>query len=100
LPHDYRAHFLLSQAYGGAHRPDDAKREVKRAEELRKTLDQITALSRQAMERPWDADIRLKLAELSDRLGMSEVAQTWRTAAAACRSERRAINGPTSDTNR
>lgn len=100
LPHDYRAHFLLSQAYAGAHRADDARRETARAEELRKALDEITSLSKRAMERPWDAAVRLQLAELSERLGMPDVARTWRTAADACQSQGRAVSGPSSGTNR
>jgi tetratricopeptide (TPR) repeat protein len=100
LPHDYRAHFLLAQAYAGAHRADDAKRETARTEELRQALDQITSLSRRAMERPWDAAVRLQLAELSDRLGMPEVAKTWRTAAEACQGKGRPVSGPSFDTNR
>jgi len=86
-PVDYRAHFLLAQAYAGVQRGDDAKREAERAEQIRQDLDKITELTKQAMERPWDAGIRLQLAELSDRLGMPEVARTWRAAAAACRAQ-------------
>jgi tetratricopeptide (TPR) repeat protein len=100
LPRDYRSHFLLSQAYAGAHRADDARRETARAEELRQTLDQITSLSKRAMERPWDAAVRLQLAELSDRLGMSEVAQGWRTAAEACQGKGRSVTGPSVGTSR
>jgi tetratricopeptide (TPR) repeat protein len=84
-PADYRSHLLLAQSYASAGRDTEAKRAASRAEELRRDLDQITALSREAMERPWDSAVRMRLAELSDRLGMPEVARTWRVAAAACR---------------
>jgi tetratricopeptide (TPR) repeat protein len=83
-PADYRSHLLLAQVYTAVGRPADAKRAAARAEELRRDLDQITALSRRAIEEPWNGDVRQKLAELSDRLGMPEVARTWRAAAAAC----------------
>jgi hypothetical protein len=55
-----------------------------RAEELRKDLDRITELTKEAMAKPWDAAVRLRLAELSERLGKPELAAVWRKAAAAC----------------
>ena len=68
-----------------AGRTGDATRTLARVEELRADLDRITALSREAMEKPWDADVRVRLAELCDRMGKPELAAMWRNAAAACR---------------
>ena len=83
-PTDYQAHYLLGQAYAGLGRKDDAARAFARADELRKDLDQITSLSREAMVKPWDRDIRLQLADLCDRMGKPPLAAMWRKAAAAC----------------
>lgn len=83
-PADYQAHFLLAGAYAGVNRKDDASRETARAEAIRRDLDRITQLSREAMDRPWDPIVRRQLAELADRLGKPELAAVWRKAAAAC----------------
>lgn len=83
-PADQQSYHLLGQAYAALGRKEDAKRAFDRAAELRRDLDKITALSKEAMAKPWDAAVRLQLAELSDRLGMPQVAAVWRKAAAAC----------------
>jgi tetratricopeptide (TPR) repeat protein len=83
-PADYEAHYLLAQVYGALGRKGDAARETARVEELRQDFGRLTALSREAMERPWDAGVRLQLADLSDRLGRPKLAEMWRAAAAAC----------------
>jgi len=83
-PADQQSYHLLGQTYAALGRKEDAARAFTRAEELRRDLDRITALSKEAMAKPWDAAVRLQLAELSDRLGMPQVAAMWRKAAAAC----------------
>jgi len=87
-PSDHQARFLLAQAYAVVGRKDDAKREFAHVEEIRKDLDRITSLSRQAMDKPWDPGVRLELAEVCDRLGKSRLADMWRKAAAACASRK------------
>ena len=82
-PTDHEARYLLAQAYGGVGRKDEAARELKRVDELRKDFTQLTELSRDAMAKPWDAGVRLKLAELCDRLDKPQLAAMWRSAAAA-----------------
>jgi hypothetical protein len=42
-------------------------------------------LTQEAATRPWEADVRLRLAAVCDRLGHYTDAQSWREAAAACR---------------
>ncbi len=84
-PTDRQAHFLLGQVLAGSGHAGDAARAFARAEELRKDLDRISALSREAMQKPWDPVVRLELAELCDRLGKPQLAAMWRKAAAACR---------------
>ncbi|MFO0799061.1 MAG: tetratricopeptide repeat protein [Gemmataceae bacterium] len=85
LPADYQTHFLLAQAYTATGRAADATRSATRAEELRKALDRATTLTREAMDRPWDAAVRLELATVTETLGEPKLAALWRAAAAACR---------------
>ncbi len=84
-PRAYRVTFLLAQAYAQVGRRADADAMGKTAEALRRDLDRITELTREAEQRPWDADIRVELADLSTRMGYPDVAAMWRKAAAAVR---------------
>ncbi|HYH65390.1 MAG TPA: tetratricopeptide repeat protein [Urbifossiella sp.] len=85
LPADYQTQFLLAQAYAATGRAPESARAAARAEELRKTLERATALTREAMDRPWDAAVRLELATVTEALGEPKLAAMWRAAAAACR---------------
>ena len=78
----YQAYFLLAQAYAQVGRKADADRAARRAEEIRHDLEAATDLNRQALERPRDASVRLRLAEISERLGDADMAAVWRRAAA------------------
>jgi tetratricopeptide (TPR) repeat protein len=80
----YQSHFLLAQAYAAAGREADAERSNARADEIRRDNDTMAALSREAMARPWDAAIRLRLAEVCERTGDPSSAAMWRNAAAQC----------------
>jgi tetratricopeptide (TPR) repeat protein len=81
---DQQAHYLLAQAYAGLGRAGDAQRESARVEQLQKQLEQITNLTNEAMAKPWDAAVRVRLADLSDAMGKPDLAKMWRAAAAAC----------------
>ena len=83
-PADRPSHYLLGQAYAAAGRKDDAARELARADELKKDFDRIDALSREAMAKPWDAAVRIQLAETFERMGATQLATMWRNAAAVC----------------
>jgi tetratricopeptide (TPR) repeat protein len=83
-PNDYQSHYMLAQAYAAAERKDDAARVFASAEKLKKNLDRITELSKEAMAKPWDRQVRLQLAELCDSMGKPKLAAMWRKAAAAC----------------
>lgn len=84
-PADYQSHYLLAQAYAAAGRKDETAKAAARAENLRKDLDLLTKLSRDAIDKPWDPVVRLQLAEIADRLRKPQLAAMWRSAAAACR---------------
>ena len=53
-------------------------------EALKTTLDRITQLSQEAMSKPWDAAVRLQLADRCDEMGNAPLAEMWRKAAAGC----------------
>ena len=74
----------LGLAYAGAGRKEDAARALARDAELRKDLDRITELSKEAMQKPWDPGVRRQLADVCDRMKKPELAAMWRKAAAAC----------------
>jgi len=88
-PADHQSQLLLAQAYAAAGRLDDAKRAAARAENIRKDLDAMTELSREANAKPWDPVVRLQLAEIADRIGKPQLAELWRSAAASCRARRK-----------
>lgn len=83
-PHNYQSSFLLAQAYAGSARPADADKANARAEQIRKDYETLSALGRDAMDRPWDASVRIRLAEHYERTGDTNKAAMWRKAAAAC----------------
>ena len=83
-PFEQKSHYLMGQAYSGVGRPDDAARSFARVESLKKSLDRMTVLTKEAMEKPTDGKVRLELAELSEALGKPKLALMWRKAAAAC----------------
>lgn len=85
-PADEQARYLLGQAYTAAGRPADADREFQRRDEIRADLTRITDLTKEAMDKPWDPAVRLRLAEVCDRLEKPDLAKMWRTAAAVCQS--------------
>jgi tetratricopeptide (TPR) repeat protein len=81
-PNHYQSHFLLAKAYAGVARKPDADRANARAEEIRKDYELGAELYRQAMVRPKDALVRLRLAEYCERTGDTKSAAIWRRAAA------------------
>ena len=83
-PNDHLSQYSLGQAYAGVGRAADATKAFSRVDALKKNLDRITALSGEAMARPWDARVRLQLAEVSEEMGKPKLAEMWRKAAAAC----------------
>jgi predicted Zn-dependent protease len=87
-PQHYQSHFLLAQAYSAAGRKPDAERANARADEIRKSQDLLATLIREIEARPWDAEVRLRMAEVCERTGDAKAAAMWRQAAAAVSSHR------------
>ncbi|MDB5313078.1 MAG: tetratricopeptide repeat protein [Gemmataceae bacterium] len=83
-PANYDANYLLAQTYTRLGRAADAARQQTRADQVRNDLRQMSLLTDQAGARPWDAAVRDRLAEITRRLGKSEIAEKWERAAKAC----------------
>jgi tetratricopeptide (TPR) repeat protein len=84
-PGDYKFRFQLALAYAKVGRKADEEEQRRKHQELRQVLDQLSSLSRAAMRKPWDAEIRLKLAELCAKVEENRLAGMWYRAAMACR---------------
>jgi tetratricopeptide (TPR) repeat protein len=82
---DERARYQLALAYTALGRTAEAAEQQRRTDLIRANLKQLTDLSREAMKKPWDADIRVRLAELCEALDRPQLAALWRQAAATCR---------------
>jgi tetratricopeptide (TPR) repeat protein len=87
-PYDNRTRYQLALAYEGLKQPEKAAEQHKRHQELKKLVQTVAEKSRDATKDPWNESIRWELAELCDKLGRPQLAEMWRTAAKACRSER------------
>src|SRR5262249_3126558 len=73
----------LSVAYDRLKRPAEAEAIRRKHESVKKALLALTDLNREADAKPWDSAIRLKLAEVCDRLGKAQLAEMWRRSATA-----------------
>jgi tetratricopeptide (TPR) repeat protein len=83
-PHDYASRHLVAQAYERQGRRAEAAEERRRGDEIKAVLEQIVELNNEAIKKPWDADVRRRLAKLCRQVGKTEVAEMWQKAAAAC----------------
>ncbi|MFM8890694.1 MAG: tetratricopeptide repeat protein [Planctomycetia bacterium] len=82
-PHDYLAHHTLATALAAAGRDDEAARRRTEAEAIRGRRETFSKLHQEAWEKPWDADVRLRLAAAAAALGRPDLERVWRAAAAA-----------------
>jgi tetratricopeptide (TPR) repeat protein len=82
-PHEYMLHFKLAQAYAQSGKPKQAETEQKLADEIREIRKEFADLHQAAWDRPDDAAIRLRLAELAGKLGRPDLADVWLKSAAA-----------------
>lgn len=82
---DSEAEYLLALAYQQLGERSLSRQHQKRSEEVKALKLKLTKLSQQAMHEPGSAVVREEMAVVCDNLGMKEMAQLWRTAAASCR---------------
>lgn len=83
-PADLEALQALASAYERLGRTAAAESVRERRDLAQKQLERLTALTRDANDRPWDPAVRLELAATCEALGKADLAAMWRQSAAAC----------------
>jgi Tfp pilus assembly protein PilF len=82
--HNYGVCFLLAQVYQTLDRSADAAEQRQRAEQIKNRLNVLRELIKQADAKPWDAQVRHRLANLYRELDRPVDADQWEAAARAC----------------
>jgi len=80
-PGDHRVPYELVQLYEVTGQKEKAVQAKKRVDAIQADLTLMTDLSREAMEKPRDATVRRKIADVCHRLGKTELAERWIKAA-------------------
>lgn len=83
--HDPQSRYDLVQAYQMLGRRADAAEQQRLLKQTQDYLAELTSLNHEIAERPWDAAVRTRLAEVCDKLDKPDLAAMWRQAAAAAR---------------
>ncbi len=65
-------------------RSDEAKRELAKAGDLKKSFEEVSDLEGKAARYPGDPEVRCRLGQLCTKLGNPNMAATWFRAALAC----------------
>ena len=84
-PHDFESRYKLATACQRLGNSDRAATEMERMRESQALRRRLSDLSEEAASRPEDAAVRDELASVCEKLGMLELAQSYRRAAEACR---------------
>ena len=84
-PHCQECRYQLARAYRALGDLEAYESEMARKTETEALLNRLTKLSNEAIERPYDAELRDRIAAVCAELGRHELAESWRRAAAACR---------------
>ena len=86
-PHDCPSRYQLARAYQLLGRHNEATEQYDRLEQSRRFLEALSNLNKEAIEKPNNVAIRLRLAELCEKLQKPRLAEMWRRAAANCPAE-------------
>lgn len=81
--HDFASRYQLAQALEAVGRKQEAEEQRGMCEKTRELFSQLSQFTQEAMMHPTDAGIRLRLAEVCDKLEKKELAALWRKAAEA-----------------
>jgi tetratricopeptide (TPR) repeat protein len=81
--HDHQSRYELVQAYQMLGRRTEAAEQQRLLKQTQDYLAELTSLNHEIAERPWDAAVRTRLAEVCDKLDKPDLAAMWRQAAAA-----------------
>lgn len=87
-PSDLESLQALAAAYERLGRTAAAESVRERRDQAQKAFERLTALTRDANDRPWDPAVRLELAATCDALGKPDLAAMWRESAAICNAGR------------
>jgi tetratricopeptide (TPR) repeat protein len=82
--HDYTSRYQLAQAYETLGRSAEAAEQRRLCQQTQQALAEMTKLHEEAVENPWDAGVRRRLAEICRQLDRPDQAELWLQAAAAC----------------
>jgi tetratricopeptide (TPR) repeat protein len=80
-PYDLRLHHRLADVLGSAGRPDEALNHRNRAGELAKLRAEFAEAHQAAIRETSNAELRLQLGTLAEKLGETEIARNWYQAA-------------------
>ncbi|MCI0464235.1 MAG: tetratricopeptide repeat protein [Gemmataceae bacterium] len=83
-PHDCPCRYQLAQVYERLGRRPEAAEQRGLLEQSQRLYTQLGDLNQQAIQKPHDAGVRRRLAEVCGQLGKLDLAQMWLRAAAAC----------------
>jgi tetratricopeptide (TPR) repeat protein len=81
--HDHLSRYELVQTYQMLGRRTEAAEQQRLLKQTQDHLAELTSLNREIAERPWDAAVRVRLADVCDKLDKPDLAAMWRQAAAA-----------------
>lgn len=84
-PQDFETQYKLASVLKELGRDQEHLAALNRFNELVALRTRLTELNDQANQKPYDADLRLELADVCRQLGRLDLEQDWRNAAAACR---------------
>lgn len=82
-PFDYSLHYNLSQAYSRGGNEEKAREVSAIAEDLKQRWEAFSSLHTQAIEQPFNADIRYELGVMAQQLDRADLAEDWFRAALA-----------------
>lgn len=83
-PHDHTSRYQLALAYESLGRPAEAAEQRRLVEKTQAMLKRLTDLVHEAGDKPWDASLRRKAAQLCRELDKPDLAESWLRAAASC----------------
>jgi tetratricopeptide (TPR) repeat protein len=82
--HDYTSRYQLAQVYERLGRSADAAEQRRLCRQTQEALEEMSKLHDQAVQNPWDAAVRRRLADVCRKLDRPDQAKMWLQAAAAC----------------
>ncbi len=81
-PNEYDTQHMLGRAYGQLGDEKNAQAARQRVKEIQGRLDELSTLTRETMERPKDARLHHRLADIYAQMSMPEMAAARRRVAA------------------